>query len=623
MRRSIALVSMPWQAAHRPSLQLGILASVVRERTSWQVTQVPAYLDWLRLLLDSSVANAFSVDDYSFVAEKGLFFGVGDWVFSRALYGYALSPGEEFEAHVAQQGGRAGRAVEMESFAAEFIDRLAEQVLAGDPDVVGCTSTFMQNVPSLALLRRVKEMRPGVMTVLGGANCDGPMGDAIHHEFGFLDIVVRGEGEHALPAILRSFDSPEDPAAVLGEISGLCWRTNGGRVVNDISATPIELGETSMPDFDSFFTRLHDLALDRLLSPELVFEGSRGCWWGQKHHCTFCGLNGSLMAFREKPVEEAWGQLKSLISRYEVLDVVAVDNIMSQSHLRSLLPNLAAADWDVTMHFEVKSNLSSDDIELFSEAGIRHIQPGIESLITDVLRLMRKGVTATRNVRTLRLCAQNQVAVSWNILYGFPGEREEQYAELVEHLPNLWHLPSPAGAFRISLERFSPHFEDPSLGFRRRSPAAFYSRIYDADAQRLTDLAYLFDTPDAGVGAELAGQLDRSIREWQAQSPTASLAYRRYDAFDVILDGRGRHRRVTLSDPEERGLFAKTFDDVSVRSLERLSARAAYLLGKWTELGLVFAEGGHVVALPVPVSSEPGSSRDESFRRGGLAVASA
>ena len=35
------------------------------------------------------------------------------------------------------------------------------------------------------------------------------------------------------------------------------------------------------------------------MSPTLLIETSRGCWWGERNHCTFCGLNGSSMSFDE------------------------------------------------------------------------------------------------------------------------------------------------------------------------------------------------------------------------------------------------------------------------------------------------------------------------------------
>ncbi len=41
---------------------------------------------------------------------------------------------------------------------------------------------------------------------------------------------------------------------------------------------------------------------DRIFVP---YETSRGCWWGQKKHCTFCGLNPLGMNYRAKSPERA------------------------------------------------------------------------------------------------------------------------------------------------------------------------------------------------------------------------------------------------------------------------------------------------------------------------------
>ncbi|NRQ36515.1 hypothetical protein HII36_32480 [Nonomuraea sp. NN258] len=75
-----------------------------------------------------------------------------------------------------------------------------------DPDVVGFTSTLMQNVAGLALARRLKRLRPGLRAVFGGANCDGPMGEALHRNHRFLDFVVRGEGEQVFPGCSTGFE---------------------------------------------------------------------------------------------------------------------------------------------------------------------------------------------------------------------------------------------------------------------------------------------------------------------------------------------------------------------------------------------------------------------------------
>ena len=93
---------------------------------------------------------------------------------------------------------------------------------------------------------------------------------------------------------------------------------------------------------------------------------------------------------------------------------------------------------------------------------------------------MRKGVTAAQNVNTLRWATYYGVDVSWNVIWGFPGETEGDYAEQVKLVSNLTHLnpPSAAGT-RIWLERFSPLFMEnrgrvSHLQFRRPEESYAY-----------------------------------------------------------------------------------------------------------------------------------------------------
>ena len=47
----------------------------------------------------------------------------------------------------------------------------------------------------------------------------------------------------------------------------------------------------------------------RALEAERFFETSRGCWWGERMHCTFCGLNGATMSYRSKSPRRAVDEL--------------------------------------------------------------------------------------------------------------------------------------------------------------------------------------------------------------------------------------------------------------------------------------------------------------------------
>ncbi|MBB1247355.1 RiPP maturation radical SAM protein 1, partial [Streptomyces durbertensis] len=79
------------------------------------------------------------------------------------------------------------------------------------------------------------------------------------------------------------------------------------------------------PDFDAYFHRIELSSARPHLEPKLVLEGSRGCWWGEKRHCTFCGLNGSSMRFRSKEPVDFLNSIVHQSRRHQVLDVLVVD----------------------------------------------------------------------------------------------------------------------------------------------------------------------------------------------------------------------------------------------------------------------------------------------------------
>ncbi len=199
----IALVNMPWSSIDNPSLALGILQrAVARQVPGAEVTVVHAnlnYVDWI------TARREFGLSDYRHYSAEAYFSGSGDWVFSSALY---ADPGwrvDEFEQYWRGQedDGRIALSVALHRLAPGFIAQLARQIAGLGPDVVGFTTTFQQNTAALAAARELKRIDPSVVTVFGGANCDGSQGEALHRNFSFIDYVVRGEGEAALPELLR------------------------------------------------------------------------------------------------------------------------------------------------------------------------------------------------------------------------------------------------------------------------------------------------------------------------------------------------------------------------------------------------------------------------------------
>ncbi|GAA2051999.1 RiPP maturation radical SAM C-methyltransferase [Streptomyces cheonanensis] len=616
----VSFVSMPWQSLDMPSLQVGLLRTLVTTtRPADTVTEYHGWLHWAEFLLDRS-AGALSPTDYMSVANDQIFDGFGDWVFSGVLYDDPDWGTEQLIRYAGKTGTPIDTVLGMRPHAADFIDAAAEEILRSSPDVVGMTTTFLQNVPSLALAKELKRRRPGVLTVLGGSNCDGPMGHALHRNHRFVDYVVRGEAEGALPDLLARIEEGARPA----DVPGLCWWDGDVSRCNEETRRTVSPGVIPTPNYDAWQSTMDASPVAEFVEPKIVVEGARGCWWGEKHHCTFCGLNGSLMEFRAKSGHRLWSEIDRLVRRHQILDVVTVDNIMSMGYFRDFLPLAAESGWDLRIHYEVKSNLSGEQVASLARAGVHHVQPGIESLNSRVLALMDKGVSGCHNVRMLRECENHGLTCTWNYLYGFPGERDADYKPVIEQMPALWHLQPPGGATRIALERFSPHYTNPALGFPDRRPADMYQHVYQLPADELNDLVYLFDSPPAGIHGDVENRLIDAVERWTAAYSSSSLlleASAKGDELDVHEGRHGRPRCTYRLSGWEAVAFrhlehGRTLSGLRRRMADGGTDLSTGALGAWVDMlaerGLVFRDKNTVVALPTEAVALRAPERDDA-----------
>ncbi len=181
-----------------------------------------------------------------------------------------------------------------------------------------------------------------------------------------------------------------------------------------------------------------------------------------------------------------------------------------------MFPELARAGSKLEFFLETKSNLRFEQLRTLRRGGVRAIQPGIESFSNQVLQLMRKGCTGLQNIQLLRWCEELGITVFWNLLYGFPGESEAEYAHMAELVPLLTHLQKPGYCGRIHVDRFSPLFTNAGLGVGEPRPTAAYSYLYPLEAEQLGNLAYFFefDYADDREPAKYAGALGEEIARW-------------------------------------------------------------------------------------------------------------
>jgi ribosomal peptide maturation radical SAM protein 1 len=599
----ILLVAMPWMSLGRPSLAIEVLAATLRrDFPEHEVATRYANLEW-GAFVRSRTGGRIGPAAVGEVSEGGGL--IGDWTFSGALRGCSEAGIDAFAEHLGASDAEMAVLREYYFLAPEFTALIADDIASGGWDLVGFTTTFDQTVASLAASLAIKARRPAVRVVLGGAACSGGQGAALQRAYPFVDFTVSGNGELPLSSLVADLAAGGSGTG----IAGVSAMTGGSQSVTEAVQPPHDMAHIPSPDFDEYFAALRRLDLIGDVDPVLIVESSRGCWWGQKSHCTFCGLNGLGLAYRVRDPGVFTAEMAALLRRHPVLDVFPADTILSRSYAKAAFPALAALASGVRIQYEIKANAAPSAVAEMAAAHIRHLQPGIESLSSDILRQMHKGVRSTHNAALLREVENNGMTASWNWLIGFPDETADAYAGPLEQVRNLVHLQPPTAVMPFMIHRYSPYFDAREELFPDSGPQPRYAHVY-GDQPEIAEIAAFFRHSPSGINGTPTGDAVVSAgAAWQAAYPTSSLVA--IDAGDdlLVLDRRSGHE---ARDLRMAGLSAKAYrwplgiQDATPRAIatalseagdQMSEAEAEAMVEGWYGDGLVFRDEGFVAAL--------------------------
>ncbi|MET8976333.1 RiPP maturation radical SAM C-methyltransferase [Streptomyces sp. NPDC004539] len=610
----VALVNMPFVSVYQPSLQLGLLKSLATE-AGFRAEDFYFNLEFAQLMGNRVYEQL--------AHHRGRLFG--DWLFSVAAFGdEAPDPEGLMPEHFARDtdGLLADLGLTREQLLGirdegvpGFVDAMLAKTDWGRFRVVGFTSTFQQNAASFALARRIKRRFPSTLVIFGGANFEGDMGRELMSRLDFIDYAFDGESDDSFPEFLDVVAAGGDPSSVAGVLAR-------GDVASDPTDRPPfdRLDRLPVPDFAGYFARALELGVISEESRRLValpFESSRGCWWGQKHHCTFCGLNGSTMGFRSKSSSRVRRELAELAKAYGSLRFEAVDNILDMKYFGDLLPELREEGYDYQFFYEVKSNLTRERIKALRDSGIVHVQPGIESLDSRILKLMRKGITGLQNVNMLRWGMYYGIDIAWNIIWGFPGEEAAFYADQLETVRRLRHLQPPTSTSRIWMERYSPLFSDrATFAANYVRPEASYAYVYPARID-LDRIAYFFDYEMTDALPDTAYQpLRDEVRAWQGawrESAKPSLVFWSSPGQIHVDDFRDQADRRSYRFQDDSAALYRACGDRPTNarqlrqtlSLDLSAEQIEDILFSFVRQDLMLHEDGAFLSLALPAKPRP------------------
>ncbi len=413
------------------------------------------------------------------------------------------------------------------------VEETARKIIDMNVRVLAASSIFAQQNASFAILKRVKEQNPLIKTIMGGTNLRDRAGIAVLRNYDSVDYVFFGEGDEVFDEVcikLIEGDEKNMPFGVIGRKDALPEKAPY-RMTKDMN-------KVKYPDYTDF---VEEYERERggyygesiltgpsignpLVEPDYVIyaEGSRGCWWGEKHTCTFCGLNGEVNVYRAKTPERLHEEIKYFANKYPGHCIQLTDNILSLDVMHELLPVLAEEKEDYRLFGEVKTNITENDIINLVRAGFKKVQPGIEQLNDHLIQLMGKGNTAVNHVAFLKYSTAHGLPLAWNILIAIPGEAVEDYDELMDLMPKLFHLQAPLGPFDILFQRYSKYVDDPEAYGLELVPFRSYKYHYGNDPDR-TDNMLLYYMLVGGSFLEtkrannpIYDKVREMVEKWQA-----------------------------------------------------------------------------------------------------------
>lgn len=539
----IALVSMPFLDCSMPPIGLGLLKGAL-SASGLASTIYSLNLDLLPELGNSAkeALKTYSLMSCHLGRGKTL---IGEWLFT--------PPNDERDERyvplLLEQGFEPSHIALFLSLRPrldEWIDRWAHRIVDRGHDIVGFSCSFDRTRASVRLAEAIRSLAPGTRLIAGGFSASGDMGLALLEAFEVFDLVCHAEADDLIVPIVRALRG--EAGTSLESLRGISYRFEGQIVTQKDGAPLADIELTPLPDYDDYHEQVKALrdswdgALD--LPHTLPLETARGCWWGSREHCIFCSLNGDRMTFRSKSPRRVLQDVDALREKYGARHFFVVDNIQDETFFGTLFPRLGDRPPGVGFTWEVRPNIGREKAAILARAGVAQVQPGIESLSTPVLRLLRKGTAVIDNLQALKWLTAYGVMCCWNFLVSVPGEELAWYETVARLIPRLVHLPPPAGPTGIAMERFSPLFVRPSTeGVRVTGPTVFTKLVFDDLRPDLLDrLAYDFDFEIVGrppdLDARILDVLGPPLRAWreayEARGCTLSLVHGPDESLLVI-----------------------------------------------------------------------------------------
>ena len=302
----------------------------------------------------------------------------------------------------------------------------------------------------------------GAVSILGGPHLTLMPHESMEKDS--VDLVARGEAEQTIIEIIAALEKDrrlekgsEQPRlfskAVMGDILGLSWRDEGGKIHHNPDR-PLD------EDLDAIPFPAHNLfKIDRYTNLNPLTDGlnpdaraytivtSRGC----PYKCTYCSKPITGNTWRPRSVENVIAEWRWLVEDLGATEIGVTDDIWNMDPVRAkelcralIDNNLNRVPW-VTIHGMKVNRTDLELFQLMKAAGCKRVGFGIENGDDEMLRkVIKKGQTVQMARDAVAWAKQAKLQTMGFFIYGMPGETEESMEKTtqlaLELDPDLAHF---------------------------------------------------------------------------------------------------------------------------------------------------------------------------------------
>jgi len=319
---------------------------------------------------------------------------------------------------VFKQGGLSSAPIGLELIASSLGDNVTVEIFDGghtrleeilerlDGDYIGVQDWYTKHDNTLTILRKAKEI--GAITLVGGPNATH-LSDRLLRNHSFIDYVVIGDGEQAVPQLLGGVPLELIPNLVYRKDNEIQRNANFNVKLNTI--------------FD--LTHFVNFPLEKYKIDPFPLSSVRGCIKADLgERCSFCSIEHTLKIMN---VDKVWEQIDLLHSKYglsyfhETGDSFLVGN-WPQKLLAARPEHLKHVSFSIYAGIE---EIAEKHVEILRDLNIKVVFVGVESTDPVILDNIKKYYTIDEIHEKLDILHRAGIIADVPFIFGLPGESKE------------------------------------------------------------------------------------------------------------------------------------------------------------------------------------------------------